>query len=324
MTTWLIISVDVETPQTPLRNGLFEEACFDPIVDGVPLGYSYILDVLRRYQLSATFFVNIFESALWGEALLGKICKDIHSVGSEVGLHTHPEWAYDPKRIHMWQYSLEEQKKILSDGVHMIKNWLPGYKLISHRAGAYGLNQDTIKALKQLEIPVDSSMYFGHPNSKYIWSKNDVVFKAGILEIPVTGYYRRKKFLRMPFGRLSEFIKTDIDWSTQYELESFVEAGLNQKINIINLFAHSYSFVQFEDDYSKMFAHAENIDKFEKFLGFVNTIPDLKVVAIRDFYQLFLDNSDDSTGGMDFVPVIHQSIDFGKKLRNLIPYRVEN
>ena len=74
----------------------------------------------------------------------------------------------------MWCYSFNEQVEILEHGIDCLKRWGAG-KPIAHRAGAYGINIDTIKALKKVGIYIDSSMFFGHENCKEVWSINEVV-----------------------------------------------------------------------------------------------------------------------------------------------------
>ena len=50
----------------------------------------------------------------------------------------------------------------MKDDVH---KW-SGAHPISHRAGAYGANTDTLKALKKLNLEIDSSNFAEHNNCK--------------------------------------------------------------------------------------------------------------------------------------------------------------
>jgi len=326
MTVYLVISVDLETPQTPLRQGLLRAECLDPVIGETTYGYSYILRVLDRFQVPGVFFVNVYEAALWGDKRLQQICKDIYETGSEIGLHTHPEWRYDPTRIHMWQYSREEQIQIITDGLKLIQQWLPGYQVISHRAGAYGINEDTIESLRLVNIPVDSSMFYGHPNCKAIWRKNQMAASQGILEIPVTGYERHR---HVTFGGITvhsqqTFSKTDVNWASLDELLFFLEEAKRNDIRVFNLFMHSYSFVRFNSDSTHLEPNHPEMEKFEQFLALALSDPEIRVVTMRDLYELCRQDTNSLLGGADYVPVYRQKTRLRDQARQVLRRRWES
>ena len=83
--------------------------------------------------------------------------------GHEVQLHTHPVWVDPDRRLNMHQLPLDEQVAIIEQGKELLAQW-SGTNPIAHRAGAYGLNEVTLQALRLTGLPVDCSMYYDHPN----------------------------------------------------------------------------------------------------------------------------------------------------------------
>ena len=59
-------------------------------------------------------------------------------------------------------------------------------EVTAHRAGAYAMNKDTLYALAENDIIIDSSMYKGSNNCKYCPAINVPQWCDGIYEIPVT------------------------------------------------------------------------------------------------------------------------------------------
>lgn len=320
MTLYIVITIDLETPQTPLRQGQCRASLLDPVADGEKIGYSQILRILSSYKLPGVFFADVYESSYLGEEPLRNACKNICDACHEIGLHTHPEWHYDPSKINMWQYSLEEQIQIIADGLRLLKSWLPCYKPICHRAGAYGLNFDTIKALNASGISVDSSAFYGHPNCKLSSGSNKAKLQHNILEVPVTIFKRinYRKLLNSMVYSHQELIKTDIDWASLDELKFFVKEAKAHNIRIMNLFMHSYSFVQFSSDFSYFKPDRQDIEKFKYFLAFAKADPEIKFVTMRDLYEIYQRDPNILLSGSDFVPVYCRKVDLSDKIKRTL------
>src|SRR5690606_32194495 len=117
--------------------------------------------MLVRRGVRGTFFLNVYEYKTWGEESLRNIALQLQRSGQEVALHTHPQWLYDPGIPRMYDYSLQEQTRIIAEGVALIEKWT-GEAVFSHRAGAYTANRDTLQALENNGIYLDSSLFYGH------------------------------------------------------------------------------------------------------------------------------------------------------------------
>ena len=302
----LLVTIDTETPQTPMARGQIADCLMDLSCDGASVGASFILDELDRLELKGVFFVNVYESGVWGASYIAELCEKIHCTGHELALHTHPAWMFDASRPNMWQYSPDEQISILKKGQRLLSDWLPGFRVVSHRAGAYGLNQGTIIALERVGIPVDSSMFYRHRNCQVTWTRNQPSKKQGILEVPVTGFHRVSNYTvaGFPIVRRSRFIKTDINWSSADEIATFVRYGEKYGIKVVNLFLHSYSFVSFNKDYSRFIPRIDRMEKFREFIAKLKIEWDLKNVTLRDIYELHREDSSFLSYNTDLVPVV--------------------
>lgn len=109
-----IITVDVETgdrSSPTLKN--FETH--------VEKGMKRLLKKLSVHGLKADFFMNVYESAIYGETEWGNLCREIFEAGSGVNLHTHPHYLTDDDRKNMHEYTLSEQIEIVRYGRDFIE-----------------------------------------------------------------------------------------------------------------------------------------------------------------------------------------------------------
>jgi peptidoglycan/xylan/chitin deacetylase (PgdA/CDA1 family) len=204
----------------------------------------------------------------------------------------------------MYLYSLDEQIKIIKDGKELVKEWT-GENPVAHRAGAYGINEDTFVALKENGIPIDSSSFYGHPNCKAVVTKNKIVEHNGIIEIPVTVFRRvqRVKLGGWVLKRQSSYVKTDIDWANLGELKSFVKQAKENNVKVMTLFMHSYSLLKFDQDFTHFEPDGNDIEKLDKFLNYVANDPEIRVITMKEFYEMYQKDSEQFIGS-DYVPVV--------------------
>ena len=182
-TVWIIVTVDLENMNTSLAEGKYNLNLFS--IDVV----EPVLKIFSRFGVKAVFFASVFECCRFNKNTIRDVIQHIDSQGHDIQLHTHPFWCYG--REHMWQYSLSEQIDIISHGCELLKEWTGRYP-VAHRAGAYGINQNTLKALRENDIFIDSSMFHRYDNCKVTWGINEIVQKEGIVEVPVTGFFRQE------------------------------------------------------------------------------------------------------------------------------------
>ncbi len=303
---WIMLTVDLENMNTPLAEGKYDQTLF---TIGV---VEPLLKIFEKLKVKAVFFASVFEYCRFNKNAVREVLQYIDSMGHDVQLHTHPYWCYG--REHMWQYSLQEQIDIIDHGRELLKEWLGKYP-VGHRAGAYGINQDTLQALKKNNIPIDSSMFYKHDNCRITWSRNRIAEKDGTVELPVTGFYRKKvlDFILFNIRYHKAFIKTDIDWCNLDDLLSFVDAAKKHDIKFMNLFMHSYSLLRTDDTFSFFQEDKNAKEKLERFLEKCISDNNVRFLSLSKFWEKY-QASPELFRASDYVPTFTQKINVWKKI----------
>lgn len=308
---YILITIDTESPQSFLKAGLYKESGIISLTNKNNYGITKIINILKRYNINATFYLNIYEKYYVnnGDYVFKNICELICNSGNDVQLHTHPVWLYDIKdkrKINMNQYTYLKQVEIINKGLNEIE-LLTSKRPIAHRAGAYGINNDTIKALKENGIKIDSSMFYKHENCKVrTWSYNKVAYKNDLFEIPVSVYYKIKVGKVYDFSKIIH--KVDVNWSSPSEIISFYRKLKSKNIYYMNLFMHSYSFCnlfsgnKFNKDFL-LTPNKEIILNFCKVLDFLKKEEQVEFITTSKFYDV-LQKDFFSSETSDYLPVL--------------------
>lgn len=129
-------------------------------------GLPFQLKVLEDNGLRAVFFVEPLFSTRFGSEPLAEIVGLLKQHNHEIGLHLHTEWvdeAKEPvlenvtkKMQHLRYFNQADQTTLLRKGIELLH--AAGVENISSfRAGSFAFNADTLAALADVGIPVDSS-----------------------------------------------------------------------------------------------------------------------------------------------------------------------
>ncbi|GAA0756524.1 hypothetical protein FHS52_000255 [Erythromicrobium ramosum] len=131
-----------------------------------PAGVAHKLDLLARHGQKAVFFVDPMPALVWGVAAIEDIVAPIIAAGQDVQLHCHTEWlglAGDANLLaskrsgqNLADFPLEEQCQIL-DYARTTLMAAGAPAPVAFRAGNYGANDDTLRALASLGIAYDTS-----------------------------------------------------------------------------------------------------------------------------------------------------------------------
>jgi peptidoglycan/xylan/chitin deacetylase (PgdA/CDA1 family) len=212
------------------------------MLTGEGIGEEYaaygILDILDRYGLQATWFVNVYEAHRHDDpATVERLVREIDERGHEVALHTHPSPDLELYSRALYWFNADQQKEILGYGADLIESWT-GRAPVSFRAGGYVLNDETFEALESLGFRIDSSVFFSSPNNRITpFTVNAVRMRGKIIEVPVTyvpriqanGYLEHRKF--------------DVNWLTGDELDDVVDRVSEFGIGQAMFMMHSFSFI---------------------------------------------------------------------------------
>jgi hypothetical protein len=166
------VYLTVDTELSSLHFRRFGVAGLDENFATAILGRTPLGDFGVGYQIArldaaghkAVFFVDPLVALVAGTDMVRRIIEPILTAGHDVQLHAHSEWlgfsAVGPTDgrggQNMADFCLEDQVRILEHGVETLM--AAGAPMpVAFRAGNYGANDDTLRALGRLGIRYDSS-----------------------------------------------------------------------------------------------------------------------------------------------------------------------
>jgi len=277
--------------------------------DGSACGLMEIVRLLDERRWSGTFFLNVYEHRLWGESAMKALALRLQKAHQDLGLHTHPDSAYDASRPEMYQYSLDEQTAIVRDGARLLQQWT-GVPVVSHRAGAYSADAHTLTALERNGILIDSSLFLKYPKCRLndlAMPSNVPSLRGRVLEIPVTAYERadRPGFLSSMVAPVTTVRKIDADWLIdEHEMRTAIDAAVDANFPVIVVFLHSFSFMDARSDGVPV-ADRHAIQMFKATMDYV-ALKQLPVVSMRDLAN---DQELRTSSHKDLVPQVAMTVD---------------
>lgn len=159
-------------------------------------GIFYQMRQFDRYGLKGVFFVDPMPALVWGQGAVDAVVQPILERGHAVQLHLHTEWlqfAENPVPVgatgrNIKDFSLDDQTGLLEYGIERLVA-AGAARPIAFRAGNYGANDDTLRALARLGLVYDTSFAPGIPDSDCAISlapnQLSPVLHCGITEIPI-------------------------------------------------------------------------------------------------------------------------------------------
>ena len=133
---------------------------------GGDYGLPFQLELLKQHNLKAVFFVEPLFATRFGMNALQEIVDLIGEYGQSIELHLHTEWIDESrqpifphikeKREHIKDFDLQQQSELIALGKHLLHR--TGCNSIhAFRAGSFGANDNTLKAVALNNINIDSS-----------------------------------------------------------------------------------------------------------------------------------------------------------------------
>jgi peptidoglycan/xylan/chitin deacetylase (PgdA/CDA1 family) len=197
--TRVLITVDTEYSAAYFEMG--RRANFDISVLGRTAegtsGLPYQLDVLDRYGLKAVFFVDPMPALIWGDEAISDVTRMILDRGHDVQLHLHTEWLALAGKANplgrrtgtnIKDFSLDDQRTLISVAADLLMA-AGAPRPVAFRAGNYGANDDTLRALAELGIAYDSSFCPGIARSgcavELQPDQIEPIAHCGITEVPI-------------------------------------------------------------------------------------------------------------------------------------------
>ncbi|MDM8179067.1 hypothetical protein [Marinobacter salarius] len=327
---YVAISIDVEGVHG--RNP-FGQMAYGDIGEEEDWGALKIARVLKENGLCGTFFVDVYEAFLYGEETVGTLCKKLVELEQDVQLHTHPSWRIDNRDFHelqelkrekcwfpvsqdfMYKLSLPEQEEVIKWGCEFLEKWV-GKRPVAHRSGGYGANRETLIALKNNGLQLDSSTFYGHPNCKLQVTDNQPLVLDGVVEIPVTGF-RKKEVVDLWIGRKTRefpFVKTSIDGVSAREMVWFLDQSVDSGVRVLNVFLHSYSLMTFDGNFKKFSSSYKKEYEFRKILKYILEHDDVVCAPFGDV-DIWRKIAQKGSKTKD-VPYLESSVSLIHKIKN--------
>ena len=171
-------------------------ACVTP--EG-PAGITHKLELLAEHGQKAVFFVDPMPALVWGIAAIEDIVGPIMAAGQDVQLHCHTEWlglagqanplVSKATGKNLADFAFEDQCAILDYArATLIAAGAPAP--VAFRAGNYGANDDTLRALAAIGLDYDTShcpalVGSGACRISLGAEDRDPVGHMGVIEVPV-------------------------------------------------------------------------------------------------------------------------------------------
>jgi len=274
----VFLTIDTETyPLTPtwretgLREDL-ERDVYGRTRDG-EFGLEYQLQVLRHHKLRAVFMTeSLFASVPQvGPEPLCKIIAAAKADGHDVQVHPHPEWlpyipSFAGKARHEMinRYTFEEQKEIISLAISNLER-CGAAKPRAFRAGDYAANADTLRALLELGIVIDSSY-----NPAYIPSRCRLELSA-----PLTGAKQIEGVWEMPISFFEElparYRPAQLGACSTQEMSWALEQAYAKHWKSFVIVSNSFEFLKNRRTGREVRVRSRIVKRFEDLCAFLDT-----------------------------------------------------
>lgn len=253
---------------------------------GIPL----IMDIADRYDIPLTFFVEVLNKYYFGEQETREVCRYILDRGHDVQLHLHPNFLnfkeQDPRARrygdNMSSYSLDQQAALIAEGRELLTRYC-GHAPVAFRAGNYGADRNTLKALAANGFRFDSSFNAAYPaQSRRISSEilNDAAMIEGLWELPVTNFIEA---LPLRASRYKPFDLNGVSFPEMRSVINQAQSGLGP-VNL-TFVLHSFSFFKGLDaQYSRVKIRDYVVRRFENLCRFLQQLrASLRCWNLNDF-----------------------------------------
>lgn len=275
----VFITVDTEHSiggafKSPLLKPVGNEKLIYGKKNGKEYGIPLMMDIADNYGLRLTFFLEVFNKYYFGTGETFEVAEYIKKRNHDVQLHIHPNYQYfndnplgNKFSDLMGQYDLEQQTIMLNDGLDTIKRYGIA-PITAFRAGCFGANDETIKALALTGFLIDSSYnkaYLNYPCLFLDKGINDLTEENGLFLFPVTNFKEATGFLKERFRPLDI---SGVSFEEIRHILNLAKSGTGPRNYTIIL--HSFSFIKNYDlQYTNLRVRNNTIQRFEKLCSYL-------------------------------------------------------
>lgn len=209
--TAVLVTIDTELSAGLFQRGTGARANLESSVFGAcaggRFGIGWQMDRLEAHGLKGVFFVDPMPALVYGAGPVEATVAPIVARGHEVQLHLHPEWLAwaDAQPVgaargqSIADFAEADQRRLLALGLDLLAQ-AGAPRPIAFRAGNYGADDATLRALASLGLAWDSSFnaaYLGAPCRIGLPAATVApVRREGVVELPVAALHDRPGHLR--------------------------------------------------------------------------------------------------------------------------------
>lgn len=244
-------------------------------IQGKDYGIPLIMDIADYHGLPVIFFVEVFNRHFFGPDETREVIAYIFRRKQDVQLHLHPNYLNftlaRPQDLTFSDlcgaYPLARQIEMLGEAREMlVSSGAP--PPTAFRAGCFGANTDTLKALAATGFLIDSSYnqaYLGGPCLLPDWQLNDLAGREGIFELPVTN------FVESTGLRARRPMPLDINGVSFEEIRYVLQkCAAGRGPRNVAIILHSFSFVRaYDEQYRRVRPRLHVIRRFKKLCRFL-------------------------------------------------------
>lgn len=261
-------------------------------VNGKDAGLGHILDTLDNYGLRATFFVEVLQTAWFGDSEMADIAQRIAARGHELQLHLHPVWLQfenpnwkrlnKPGKLSSLEHDslivLPESRalEIIEQGKAVFARWgLPAPTAV--RTGNLfverWLYQIFARSGLMISSSIGSSLYSPRDSDMNLFAAPRIF--DSVLELPVTSYLGAGPSLRQQ-KRLATVVGMGV-----WEQRALLNAARRNGVPCIVVLSHVSEFCSVDDEGH---AHPNRLSarKFDRLCRTVSTASGLNGVTINE------------------------------------------
>lgn len=169
-------------------------------IDGITpegrFGIGFQMDRLEAHGLRAIFQVESLSAAAVGSESLERVVEEVQRRGHEVQMHVHAEWLDAIKKPglppfrgrNLVSYSEDEQTRIVEEGLRNVVA-AGARNICAFRAGNYGANRDTLRAIAKNGLPYDTSYNVCYLDRSWSMAHGNLLTQPakldGVYEFPI-------------------------------------------------------------------------------------------------------------------------------------------
>lgn len=238
-------------------------------------GIEMIMDIFDEVGAKVLFFVDFAECADYGYDRIKEVCDCIITRGHDIGVHLHPDHMMDPERLFLFEYSSEDQERMITECTELYEK-IVGRKPLSFRAGKYSADHRTLDILSELGYKYDFSEFY---HQKWCGINPPITVNAPVkyrtlTEFPVT------MFQGVHMGVFKREDKIDVEImepdEMRYALNQTLKAGFPMAVT---LFMHSFTLMDWRGHPDTPVPNETNIERARAAARFIKESPDFEFIG---------------------------------------------